>query len=383
MKKIAVVTGTRAEYGILQPVLRLIQAQRELHLQLVVTGMHLSHEFGYTVKEIEKDGFEISARVEMMPDNDTLQAMAESVGKGIINMSGAWRDLKPEVILVLGDRTEPLAAAISGAYMNIAIAHVHGGDSSKGGLDEYARHAITKFSHIHFPATKKSAERIIKMGEDEWRVHMVGSPALDVILNEKLLPEDEIVRKFGIDVSKPLILVVQHPVTTEADRAAEQMRETMKAVEDLGCPVILLYPNADAGGRKIIEVIKEYENRPGFIKTIKSLPRLEYLSLLKVADVMVGNSSSGMLDAPSFGLPVVNIGNREEGRERGDNVIDVGHNREEIKAAITKALTDKEFLSIVKKCHNPYGDGKASPRIVKILSELEYTPGLFQKKITY
>jgi GDP/UDP-N,N'-diacetylbacillosamine 2-epimerase (hydrolysing) len=383
MKKIAVVTGTRAEYGILQPVLRAIEAQRGLELSLVVTGMHLSHEFGYTVSEIEKDGFKISARVDMVPGSDTLEAMAESVGTGIIGMTKTWQQLKPDIILVLGDRVEPLAAAISGAYMNIPVAHIHGGDSSKGGLDESARHAITKFAHIHFPATQRSAERIIKMGEDEWRVHVVGSPALDAILNETLIPKKEIIEKFNIDTSKPLILLVQHSVTTEPDKAGEQMTETLEAVVHSGYPIILLYPNADAGGRAIIKVIKGYEQRYSLITTFKSLPRREYLSLLKIASVLVGNSSSGMIDAPSFGLPVVNIGGRQEGRERGDNVIDVGYNREEIITAIKKPLTDSKFLRVVKKCHNPYGDGKASPRIAEILSGMEITPELLQKKITY
>lgn len=383
MKKIAVVTGTRAEYGILEPVLKAIQARKGLKLLLVVTGMHLSHEFGYTVSEIEKDGFEISARVDMLPKADTVRAMAESVGQGIIGMAQAWEQLTPDIILVLGDRTEPLAAAISGAYMNIPIAHIHGGDSSKGGLDEYARHAITKFSHIHFPATQKSAERIIKMGEDEWRVHQVGSPALDVILNEQLIPSEKIINKFGIDTSKPLILLVQHPVTTEPDKAGEQMTETLEAVMSFGYPIILLYPNADAGGRRIIEVIKDYEMRYNLIRTFKSLPRREYLSLMKTASVLVGNSSSGMIDAPSFGLPVVNIGCRQEGRERGNNVIDVGHNRKEIIAAVKRALTDKRFLKMVNQCHNPYGDGKASLRIAEILDNLDVSPKLLQKKITY
>ena len=383
MKKVAVVTGTRAEYGILQPVLRAIKAQKGLQLLLVVTGMHLSREFGYTVREIEQDGFEISARVGMLPQNDTQEAMAESVGQGIGGMAKVWSELEPDIILLLGDRTEPLAAAISGAYMSIPIAHIHGGDSSKGGLDEYARHAITKFAHIHFPATRKSAARIIKMGEAAWRVHMVGSPALDAILNEPLIPRDELVKKFGIDPSQPLLLLVQHPVTTEVEQAGWQMRETLEAVAELKYPAIVLYPNSDSGGRSIIEVIKEYEDKSSFLKNFKSLPRREYLSLLNVASVLVGNSSSGMIDSASFALPVVNIGNRQEGRERGSNVIDVGHNRKEIARAIKKALADEEFLRTVKKSRNPYGDGKASIRIAEILSGIEKTPALLQKRITY
>ena len=212
---------------------------------------------------------------------------------------------------------------------------------------------------------------------------MVGSPALDAILNEPLIPRENVIQKFSIDDSKPLILVVQHPITTEADKAGEQMAETMEAIVELDYPVILLYPNSDAGGRRIIQVIKDYEKMYTFIKTFKSLPRREYLSLLKFASVLVGNSSSGIIDAPSFCTPVVNIGSRQEGRERGSNVLDVGYNREDIKAAINKAVNDQEFLAVVKKCKSPYGDGKAGLRIAKVLSELEINPRLLQKKITY
>ncbi|MFC2006419.1 UDP-N-acetylglucosamine 2-epimerase [Chloroflexota bacterium] len=382
MRKIAVVTGTRAEYGILYPVLKAIEAKPELRLLLVAAGMHLSHEFGYTAKEIEKDGFKIAAKVDMLSSSDTLGDMAKSIGVGIIGMVQAWEQLEPDIILVLGDRVEPLAATMAGAYMNIPVAHIHGGDKSRGGLDEYARHAITKLAHIHFPATKRSAERIIKMGEDEWRIYTFGSPALDTILNKPLLPAKVLAEKLGLDLSQPPILLVQHSVTTEVDEAPKQMRETLEAVMEVGYPTVLIYPNSDAGGRRVIEVIKEYEKYP-FIKTFKSLPRDEYLTLMKIASVMIGNSSSGIIDAPSFSLPVVNIGIRQEGRERGRNIIDVGHNRQEIVTAIKRASTDKEFLDEVKKCENPYGDGKAGPRIAEILCKIELTPKLLQKGMTY
>jgi UDP-hydrolysing UDP-N-acetyl-D-glucosamine 2-epimerase len=220
------------------------------------------------------------------------------------------------------------------------------------------------------------------MGEDEWRVHVVGSPALDIILNEPLLSPKTLGKKLGLDLSRPLILVVQHPVTTQVDEAPKQMRETLEAIVEIGYPTVVVYPNADAGGRRMIEVIKEYEKYP-FIETHKSLPRKEYLSLMKVASVMVGNSSSGIVEAPSFGLPAVNIGIRQEGRERGENVIDVEHNKKEIVRAIQKALKDDIFLKKVKKCENPYGDGKTGPRIAEILSKTEITARLLQKRITY
>jgi GDP/UDP-N,N'-diacetylbacillosamine 2-epimerase (hydrolysing) len=298
-------------------------------------------------------------------------------------MAQTWGKLKPDLVLVLGDRAEPLAATIAGAYMNIPVAHIHGGDACIGGnIDDSTRYAITKLAHIHFPATTKSAERILKMGEDGWRVYMVGSPALDAILNETLLSRGVLTERFKLDLSQPLILLIQHPVTTQVDEAPKQIRETLEAMREGGYPAILIYPNSDAGGRRMIKVIREYERYP-FIKAFKSLPHREYLSLMKVASVIVGNSSSGIIDAPSFRLPAVNIGIRQEGRERGNNVIDVGHNKQEIIEAIKKALMDKEFLDGVKRCETPYGDGKASQRIAEILSNLEITPRVLQKKITY
>ena len=381
-RKVAVVTGTRAEYGILCPVLRAVEQHPKLQLLLIATGMHLSHEFGYTVQELEKDGFNIEAKVDMLLSNDTSAAMSKSVGIGIIGLAQTWEQVEPDVIVVLGDRVEPLAAAISGSYMNIPVAHIHGGDTGKGGLDESARHAITKFAHIHFPATRKSAERIIAMGEDRWRVHTVGSPALDTILNEPLLPPEVIARSLGLGLSQPVILVLQHPVTTQVEEAPEQMRQTLQAVVEFQYPTVVIYPNSDAGGRRMMDVIKQYEGYP-FIKTFKSLPRREYLSLMRVAGVMVGNSSSGIVEAPSLGLPVVNIGIRQEGRERGQNVTDVAHDRAQVLNAIGKALTDKEFLARVKRCKSPYGDGKTGPRIAEILSKTKDTPRLLQKQITY
>ncbi len=383
MKKIAVVTGTRAEYGILLPVIKAIKTCKDLELLLVVTGAHLSRKFGYTVSEIGKDGLNIDARVKMLAEEDTLASMSAAIGQGITAMTRTWEQLKPDIILVLGDRIEPLAAAISGAYMNIPIAHIHGGDSSRGGLDESARHAITKFSHIHFPATPLSAERIKKMGEDTWRVHMVGSPALDAILHEKLVPPEIITKKFGLEKSKPFILLVQHSVTTEVAQASMQITETLEALAALKYPVVTIYPNSDAGGQCIIKLIRQYEKKYPIFKVIPNLPRRDYLSLLNASSVLIGNSSSGMIDSPSFGVPVVNIGTRQEGRERGNNVIDTGHNRHDIIIAVKKALTDKVFLKIVKKCENPYGDGQASKRIADILSKIEMTPQLLQKKITY
>ena len=381
-RKICVVTGTRAEYGILKPVMDAIKKSPTLELSVIVTGMHLAQQFGYTLREIEEDGFRIDAKVDMLLSGDTGTAMAKSIGNGIISIAQALDIIKSDIILILGDRTEPFAAAIAGAYMNIPIAHIHGGDSAKAGLDEYARHAITKLAHIHFPATENSAERIIKMGEDQSNVFVVGAPGLDSILNEKLIEPEKIAKIYNLDLSEPILLVMQHPVTTEVEDAPDQIRETLEAISELKHQTILIYPNADAGGRKMIEVIKKYEKYL-FITIFKSIPHVEYLSLMKITSVMVGNSSSGIIEAPSFGLPVVNIGSRQEGRQRAENVIDVGYNKEEIKAAIKKALYDEDFKRKVKNCKSPYGDGKAGVRIADILSKIKTDKNLLQKRLTY
>ena len=383
MRKIAAVTGTRAEYGILRPVLKAIDAHPELELALVVTGMHLLHEFGDTVKEIERDGFKIDARVDMLLASDTLSGMAKSVGLGIFGMAQTWEQLRPHIVLVLGDRLESFAATVASAYMHIPVAHLQGGDTGIGSnIDNPNRHAMTKFAHIHLPATEEARERIIKMGEEEWRVYNVGSPALDSVLNEELLPSEEIVRKYSVDLSQPLILLIQHSVTTQVDEASHQMRITLEAIKELSLQTILIYPNSDAGGRKMIEIIKQYEDNP-HIKIYKNIIHKEYLSLMQMASAIVGNSSSAYIEAPSFGLPAIQIGIRQKGREKGNNVIEIGHDKQEIVKAIEKALTDKEFLAEVKKCENPYGDGKTGPRVAEILNKIEVTPELIRKKITY
>jgi len=376
------VTGTRAEYGLLKDLMKEIKKSESFSLQIIVTGMHLSPLFGSTIQEIKKDGFKISSKIKMTPQKDTLGMMARSIGEGIIGITSSLERLKPDIVIILGDRVEALSAAISAAYMNIAIAHIHGGDVSRAGLDEYARHAITKISHIHFPATKKSGQRIIKMGEDKKRVFVVGAPGIDSILNEKIIAPKKIAEKYNIDLAKPIILMLQHPVTTETKESFFQAKETMEAVQEIGYQAIIIYPNADAGGRAMINVIKKYKKYP-FIKIYKNIPRLDFLSLMKNCSVMIGNSSAGIIESPSFCIPVVNIGLRQEGRERAKNIIDVNHNKNEIKKAIKKAIFEQKFRTNIKKCRNPYGNGMASKKIVDILSKIKIDKKLLQKKLTY
>lgn len=381
MKKVAVITGTRADYGIFRPVLDAIQKSPELTLSLIVTGMHLSEKFGHTVDEIERDGFAIDAKIPLGLLEDTGASMARDVGNCISGFTDAFERIRPNIILILGDRGEMLAAAITGAYMNIPVAHLHGGEVS-GTVDESVRHAITKLSHIHLPATEESATRIAKLGEDEFRIHVVGAPALDTILSEPLISEEETTEMFDLDTTKPIILVVQHPVTTELDDVERQIRETMEALVAIGEQTVLIYPNADAGGRKIIEVIEQYRQYP-FIQIHKNLNHIEYLSLMRLCDVMVGNSSSGIIEAPSFGLPVVNVGTRQQGRQRAINIIDVDHDRDSILKSIKIALHDGDFKIKCDGCINPYGNGNAGKNVANILGNLSITPELLQKRIVY
>lgn len=381
IEKVAVFTGSRAEYGILKPVMGAINKHDKLRLFTVVCGMHLSAEFGNTSEEIEKDGFEINSRIASINTVDSCQAMAHYLGDVIVDTSDVLSELSPDAVVVLGDRVDILGVVMAAAYMNIPIAHIHGGDVSNAGLDEPARHAITKFAHIHFPATERSAERLIKMGEEPERVHVVGAPGLDTILGKKLPDAEELSERYSLDMSKPVVLVLQHSVTTEPRDAEFQMSETMAAIAETDHQTIVIYPNADAGGRKMIEVIKRYVGTN--VKAYRSLPHEDYLGLMKIASVMVGNSSSGVIESSSFNLPVVNIGTRQKGRERSDNVINAEHDRSLIVSAMKRAIYDDQFLSQVSRCQSPYGQGRAGVQIADILTKISINRAFLQKRVTY
>ena len=380
-RKICVVTGTRADYGILYPVMKAIQASLKLRLYVVATSMHLMKEFGYTVEEIEKDGFKIYDKINISYKKDTGSAMANSVGKAVVLFSKCFKKLKPDIVVILGDRGEMLAAALSASYMNIPIAHIHGGELS-GHVDGALRHAITKLSHIHLPASQNSKERIIKLGENPNNVFVGGAPALDRILNENVPDKKYLYKKYEIKPGEPFAILVQHPVSTEIDEAGKQIKYSIEALAELKIKTIIVYPNADAGGRRMIKVIKEHENNP-YINTFKSIPHKDYLGLMKIASVLVGNSSSGIIEAPSYKLPAVNIGTRQMGRERSKNVIDASYAKKAIKKAVKKALFNKEFKKQLRKCRNPYGDGLASRRIIKVLHSIKLDKLLLQKQMIY
>lgn len=381
MRKIAVVTGTRAEYGYLKPLMEAIEHDNELELIPIITGMHLLSDYGNTYKIVEND-FSKSVKVPMALNGDTLKDMANYFASGVKNFAEYFTKNSPDIVIVLGDRSESFAAAVVAMYLNIPVAHISGGDVSAGTVDESIRHAITKIAHIHLVHTQENADRVEKMGEDKKRIFVTGALTLDTILNKDLQTKEEIFKKYNLNSDITTFLVVQHPITTLKDRGYSQMKELFLALDELKQQTIVLYPNCDAGGKKLINLIEKYENKD-YINAFKSLPHEEYLSLMKAANLMIGNSSSGIIEAPSFKIPVINIGNRQKGRSRTENIIDVDPEKDKILKAIDFALNDKGFLKKIEICKNKFGDGNASQKIVKILKDIEIDGKLIQKQITY
>ena len=381
MKKIAVVTGTRAEYGYLKPLMKTIEEDRDLELIPIITGMHLLPKYGNTYKIVKQD-FPKSIKIPMILEGDNLKDMVNYLSSGVKNFAEYLNKNPPDIIVVLGDRSEPLAAALASMYLNIPIAHINGGDVSGGTIDESIRHAITKMASIHLVHTKENAVRIEKMGEDKKRIFVVGALSLDTIKNKILISKDEIFKKYNLNPNKTTFLVVQHPITTLKDKGHSQMNELLMVLDELKPQTVMLYPNADAGSMDLINLIQKYENE-NYIHIFKSLPHEDYLSILKSVNLMIGNSSSGIIEAPSFKIPVINIGNRQSGRTRTENIIDVEPVKNKILDGIDFALNNKDFLKKVINCKNKFGDGTASQKIVRILKNLEINDKLIQKQITY
>lgn len=386
MKRIGVVTGTRAEYGYLRPLLKAISKEPTLELRVYVTGLHLRKGYGDSIREIERDGFEIAKRIDMGSKAMSSQyELAISIGKGVIGFADALAEDQPNLVFVFGDRTEPFAASIASTSMNIPVAHIAGGEIGMGDIDHVMRHAISKLSHLHFVQTEESKQRLIKLGEEEWRIHNVGSLTLDTILSTELRTSEELTRDYNFEFGK-FILIAYHPVSTEWENAEKQIRLVLDSVVDVATEsnlkIVITYPNDYPGGTQIIEVTKSYSEK-AFIHVFKTLPHIDYISLMKLCAVYVGNSSSGLIEAPSLGVPYVCIGTRQKGRERAKNVIDVGYDKSEITSAIKKSLNDAEFLKIVAKCESPYGSGKASQKIIDVLKHISNDDRLLKKKMTY
>ena len=386
-RKIVLVSDSRCSHSLYIPVLDAIRENPLLEYHYIVTGMHLSEEFGGTERTIAEEGYAIGSRIGVSYGSAGRREQAKAVGKWVCAFADEFCRIKPDIILVQGDRGVSLAAAVAGAYMNIPVAHMFGGEVS-GTVDESARHAITKLSHIHFPESRASAERLVRMGEDSWRVHLAGSTGVAFIRSRKLLGRKEVAGKFGIDPKKPFMVVLQHPVSFEAELAERQMLETMNAVFEVGVQTIAVYPGDDPGGREIIGVVKEFESKPKkfLFKSYKNIPYLDYLSLLKHSACLVGNSSGGIIEAPSLGTPVVNIGSRQQSREMAGNIISVGYDSGSIKKAVKKCLGDKKFIASVrglKTPYDPFGKGDAGERIAKALAEIKIDERLLAKRISY
>ncbi|TZE82180.1 UDP-N-acetylglucosamine 2-epimerase [Calorimonas adulescens] len=384
MKKILAVTGIRSEYFILQPVFEEFVSKKDVCLKVVVTGAHLSPVHGYTYKLIERDGYDI-IKLENLLSSDFLSGRCKSLGIQIMGLTDIVVRENPDWLLVLGDREESIATAIVGTYLNIPVAHICGGDRVVGNIDDSVRHAVTKLAHLHFPVTRENGERILKMGEEPWRVHVVGNPALDSIRKQPDLSFDCINKKLGTDLKEntSFILLIQHPLSSEVGQAGEQMRITLQAVSELGYYTIIIYPNSDAGSYEMIKVINEFEQKYDFIKAYKTLPRDIFVNLQRKTALLLGNSSSGILEAPFLKIPVVNVGNRQRQRQHSENIIFVPHDKEKIKEAINKAINDKEFINMCKNCSNPYGDGYSSKRIVDIVLNTPIDSKLLNKQIVY
>jgi GDP/UDP-N,N'-diacetylbacillosamine 2-epimerase (hydrolysing) len=378
-RKICVITGTRAEYGLMRWLMQGIKDEALLTLQIIVTGMHLSPEFGMTYREIEKDGFQIDRKVEMLTSSDTSVGVAKSMGLGMIGFADVLNDLKPDLILVLGDRFEIFAAVSAALIARIPVAHLHGGESTEGAFDEALRHSITKMSHLHFVAAEQYRQRVIQLGEQPDRVFLVGGLGIDNVKRLHLLDRAEFEASLDFKLGPKNLLITFHPVTLENQSSAQQMAELLDALEKLGEQTHLIFtmPNADNGGRELIGMVENFVAKHTNARAYTSLGQLLFLSAIKLVDGVIGNSSSGLAEAPSLQTGTVNIGERQSGRLKAQSVIDCAPQSQSILDAIGQ-LYSLVFRQTLPSVINPYGNGGASEKIVQILRSQELT-GILKK----
>jgi UDP-N-acetylglucosamine 2-epimerase (non-hydrolysing) len=377
MRTIAVVTGARSDYGCLVPVLKGIKAEPSLQLMLFVTGMHLSPDFGLTVRDVEHD-FEISERIEMLISSDTPEGIAKSIGLGMIGFAQAYSRHRPDILLVMGDRFETLAAVSAALPFIIPVAHISGGESTEGAIDDVIRHAITKMSHLHFVSLQEYGRRVIQMGEQPWRVTVAGEPGLDNISAAPSLSIADVEKRIGMSLQHPPLLVTFHPATLELGQAETQVPELLAALDTMGMPMVFTAPNADTEGRVIAKRIQDFVRHHPNSRYVTSLGTAAYMSMMRYSAAMVGNSSSGIVEAASFELPVVNLGSRQQGRLCGKNVIHAEMKADTIMGAIRLAVSPG-FRESLRGLANPYGDGKAAPRIVEVLKAVPLDRNLLVK----
>jgi UDP-hydrolysing UDP-N-acetyl-D-glucosamine 2-epimerase len=378
MRRLGVITSARSDFGIYVPVLHEIRAHDGLDLEIVATGMHLSPEFGRTLDEIRQRGFEVRSAIEALIASDQPEAIGKSMGQGISGFAQLFSDWRPDLVLVLGDRFDMLPAALAALPHRIPLAHIHGGELTQGAIDDSLRHCITKLSHLHFATTRAYADRIIQLGEEPWRVTVSGAPALDAIRQTRVLDDGELRTRFGVDRADGFLLVTFHPETLAEVEPAEQVGALIGALSKHERPCVITYPNADTRAGRIIRALESYASSRENTQLIRNVGSEGYFSLMASAAAMVGNSSSGIIEAASYHLPVVNVGDRQRGRIRGPNVIDCPASADAIGVALDQALSE-EFRNGLRDMKNPYGDGHAAERIVKVLAEVELGQRLIAK----
>lgn len=379
MRVIAFLTGSRGEWGYIRPIIKAIEEDEGLDYQIIATHMHLLPEFGLSINEIQKEGFRISEKLYMTFDGYNSHTMVKSLGVLLLELPTILQRLKPDILLLAGDRGEQLMGAIAAGHLGIPVAHIQAGELS-GNIDGIVRHAITKLAHIHFAANEEFAQRVTKLGEQKFRIFNTGAPQLDELVSGMFTPISELNNKFNIKSEEKILLAVQHPVTEEEQYAGEHTAITINALNRCGLKTIMIYPNADAGSEDVRKSINSIRGNKIFL--FRNLAREDYLGLMRRAEAIVGNSSSGILEAPTFGLPCVNIGNRQKGRPQASNVINVDYDEAAIIGAINKAISPA-FQEQARNSINPYGDGYSAKRIADILKTIPLNDQLLNKEMTY
>jgi UDP-N-acetylglucosamine 2-epimerase (non-hydrolysing)/GDP/UDP-N,N'-diacetylbacillosamine 2-epimerase (hydrolysing) len=377
-KTIAVVTTSRADYSHLYWPLKDLQAHPDVDLKVIALASHLSPEFGSTVREIEADGFPLAAKLECLLSSDTDIGMAKSIGVGVLSLADTLGQMRPDILLLIADRYEMLAPASVALALRIPNAHIEGGEISEGAIDDAVRNALTKMSHIHFTSTEQARQRVISMGEEPWRVHRAGAPSLDHLRRSRLFTRQELREQLDLDLAQPTTLIAYHPVTILRDTTSEA-NALFAALNELPDQLIFCYPNADAGSRALIERTEAFLRNRSNSRIFINLPAVTYWSLLQYVNLMIGNSSSGIMETGSFALPTVNVGLRQQGRERAPNVLDAFPTKESILNKINEARS-AVFLQSIRNMTNPYGDGHAAERIVKVLTTLPPAEKLLMKR---
>lgn len=377
MKTIGIVTGSRADYGIYRPVMEALRSDRELQVEITVTGMHLSPRFG-TLEEIVADGFDISERVSIPLANDRPRDIGRAIGEGVSGFADLFNRWRPDVLLLQGDRFEVFSAAVASLPFGIPIAHMHGGELTLGAIDDPLRHSITKMAHLHFVSTDMYARRVAQLGEEDWRISVTGAPGLDNLNGLELIPDETLAKELGYPARKSPLLVTLHPETRERQATRDLISATIAALETYTDPIVFTAPNADTYGNEILRAVKTFCDTHDNAVLFPNLGTLRYFSLMSVSCAMLGNSSSGIVEAASFELPVLNLGARQQGRLAGENVVHVAPREAEIRSTLNRVL-DSGFRLGLRNMENPYGDGHAADRVVAVLRKTPIDQRLINK----